>query len=152
MIGKKFGRLTIINSDVIRDSKGRLRYKCVCECGEFIEVDAYNMKSGKIKSCGCYRIEVGQINAAEKFKTVEGTHLSKIKSDALQRNNTSGVKGVSYEKSSNKWRAFISFKGKRHYLGRFVCKKDAIKARNEAEKKYFNPILDKYKVGDTTGE
>ena len=43
--------------------------------------------------------------------------------------NTSGVKGVSFDKSSNKWIATISIDGIRINLGRFDKKEDAIHVR-----------------------
>ena len=43
-----------------------------------------------------------------------------------------------------KWIAQIDFKGKHIQLGRFSKKEDAVKARKEAEKELFRPILKKY--------
>lgn len=62
----------------------------------------------------------------------------------LLKANTSGIKGVYYSKSKNKlgyWIAQISFDGKRHYLGCFKNKEDAIKARKEAEIKYHKEFV-----------
>lgn len=63
-----------------------------------------------------------------------------------QSNNTSGCTGVYWEKQCNKWRASITYKGKITHLGLFTNIEDAIKARQDAELKYFgeyrrcNPI------------
>lgn len=43
------------------------------------------------------------------------------------------IKGVTYDKSRNKWVARISINGKRIYLGRFDTIQEAEKARKEAE-------------------
>ena len=43
------------------------------------------------------------------------------------------IKGVTYDKSRNKWVARISINGKRIYLGRFDTIAEAEKARKEAE-------------------
>lgn len=56
----------------------------------------------------------------------------------LSKNNTSGHVGVSFQKKQNKWRAFISVKGKFVHLGTFNNIEDAIRARKEAEDKYYN--------------
>lgn len=53
----------------------------------------------------------------------------------LQSNNTSGVTGVSFY--NNMWNAEIRYNQKKYYLGSFDNKEDAIKARKEAEEKYF---------------
>ena len=55
----------------------------------------------------------------------------------LQSNNTSGIAGVGWHKSSNKWMAYIAINKKQIHLGLFSKKEDAIKARKEAEEKYF---------------
>ena len=51
--------------------------------------------------------------------------------------NTSGTTGVCFDKRSNKWNARIIFKGKCIHLGYFNAKEEAVKARQEAEIKYF---------------
>ena len=73
----------------------------------------------------------------------EGTSLSGIQRK-IPKTNKSGTKGVHLVKKTNKWKATISFKGEMIYLGCFSNKQDAIKAREEAEEKYFKPILEKY--------
>lgn len=51
--------------------------------------------------------------------------------------NTSGCKGVSWDSSRNKWMAHIKLNGKNKTLGRFLNFEDAVKARKQAEEKYF---------------
>lgn len=51
----------------------------------------------------------------------------------LHTNNTSGVVGVCWKKKEQKWTAQIVVNRKCIYLGLFKYKKDAIKARKEAE-------------------
>ena len=55
----------------------------------------------------------------------------------LNRNNTSGVIGVYWDKANKKWRAIIMINGKTKHLGYFINKEEAIKVRKEAEIKYF---------------
>lgn len=56
----------------------------------------------------------------------------------------SGVRGVFFNRRSGKWRAMLKFQGKDHYLGEYVKRDDAIKARQRAEEQYFAPLLEKY--------
>ena len=56
---------------------------------------------------------------------------------AIGRNNKSGYKGVSWDKTNKKWRAGIKAKGKSVSLGSFNSKKDAARAYNEAAKKAY---------------
>ena len=63
-----------------------------------------------------------------------------------QVNNTSGFKGVYYDKARDKWRAQIMVHQKQHNLGRFDDKVEAARVYNKAAKKHFgefawlNPI------------
>lgn len=62
---------------------------------------------------------------------------------SVYKNNTSGVAGVLFNKSKNKWEASIQVNKKRIYLGTFINKEDAINARKEAEEKYFGEFAPK---------
>ncbi|MDN0103053.1 HNH endonuclease signature motif containing protein [Yersinia enterocolitica] len=53
-----------------------------------------------------------------------------------QKNNSSGVTGVSFDKENSKWCAYISRFGKYTMLGRFDSRTEAISVRREAEMKY----------------
>lgn len=46
------------------------------------------------------------------------------------------------KKRYGRWRAYIGHKGKQIFLGEFSSKEDAIRARKEGEKKYFNSVLE----------
>ena len=57
LTGKTFGRLTVIEfADRVYNNRGingRIRWKCLCECGEIIFVRGESLTCGKTKSCGC---------------------------------------------------------------------------------------------------
>ena len=55
----------------------------------------------------------------------------------MRKTNKSGVSGVHWNKSANKWRAAIKYKNKHINLGYFEKLEDAGKARKDAEMKYF---------------
>ena len=52
----------------------------------------------------------------------------------LSKANTSGVKGVSFLKGRNKWRASINLEGKKVNLGTFNTLQEAVTARQAGEK------------------
>lgn len=73
---------------------------------------------------------------------------SNLRNATVQQNNrnrrkfdnettTSPYKGVSWDKSLKKWRAWIRYDGKRKYLGVHEYEKAAALAYDEAAKKYF---------------
>ena len=53
MIGKRFGRYTVLE-EVPGSNSNHKKYKCICDCGTIKEVDGYYLRSGKIRSCGCW--------------------------------------------------------------------------------------------------
>ena len=54
-----------------------------------------------------------------------------------QRNSTSGIRGVYFDKSHNKWVAAITHYGKNIYAGLFPTAEEAAEARIALERKYF---------------
>ena len=64
------------------------------------------------------------------------TNSENVINRKIQSNNTSGYKGVSLIKKSNKWNAYIKTKNKRIHLGNYESKIDAAKAYNQASIKY----------------
>lgn len=63
------------------------------------------------------------------------THAENLRNSRLSCRNTSGVKGVCWDKGHKKWAAFISVSGKVHRLGRFSDKGDAARAYAEASRR-----------------
>ena len=61
----------------------------------------------------------------------------------LSINNTSGVRGVCWDKFYKKWRGVIMINGEQKHLGYFINIEDAIKVRKEAEIKYFGDFCGK---------
>ena len=55
----------------------------------------------------------------------------------IKINNTSGRTGVSYYCQTDRWEAYIGFKGEHIKLGYFLDFESAVKAREEAEIKYY---------------
>ena len=55
IIGKKFGRLTVLE---VFSENGRKKSKCQCECGNKTVVRIDLLKSNHTKSCGCLHKEI----------------------------------------------------------------------------------------------
>jgi hypothetical protein len=69
----------------------------------------------------------------------------------LYSHNTSGVSGVSWDKSHNKWEANIKLNRKKKFLGYFVNFEDAVQARRTAEIKYFGEYMPYEIIGEING-
>jgi hypothetical protein len=58
LLGKKFGRLTVVRMTAERSNKGSVRWLCVCRCGNHSVVVGDSLRCGETRSCGCLRIEL----------------------------------------------------------------------------------------------
>lgn len=56
---------------------------------------------------------------------------------AIQKNNTSGYKGVSWFHKRSKWVCSIKYNRKTIYIGTFDCKREAARAYNKKAKEIF---------------
>ena len=65
------------------------------------------------------------------------THKQNLRNKSLQCNSTSGIVGVSWSKTFNKWKSYIMIDNKYINLGLYDTKEDAIIARERAEIEYF---------------
>jgi HNH endonuclease len=56
LLNKKFGKLLAIEKTNKRKD-GKVIWKCLCDCGNIVEVVGKSLKNGTTKSCGCIRIK-----------------------------------------------------------------------------------------------
>ena len=70
MVGKKFGRLTVVSFD--RLEKHKTYWKCSCDCGLTVIANGNNLRSGNTKSCGCLRRERTRDRGLQNKKHGEG--------------------------------------------------------------------------------
>ena len=72
------------------------------------------------------------------------TNADNVQNKSVFRNNTSGSTGVTWDKRSKKWKAYISVRREKTILGYFTNICDAVAARKAADPK-FHP----FKPSDT---
>ncbi len=153
LVGKTFGRLLVLEETEKRDSDGAIIWKCQCQCVDktIMYVDTESLKSGNTRSCGCLVLENGYEsyygkNVFKRYGQEDKEHETQVTLYGQQPGvrNTSGVVGVSFDKSRQKWVAQIGFFGKHYYLGRYENIEDAIKMRKYAEKMTHEDFLSWY--------
>lgn len=149
LTGKRFGKLFVLSETNHRADEGSIVWQCKCDCGKIIEISSKRLVNGLAISCGCYQKERQKYSMKKlhnrQFK--ENTNIDLISKKQANSNSQSGVRGVHWCSSKNKWIASLSFK-KKIYKKAFNNKNDAIKYRKELEDKYFAPILKKYNKAD----
>lgn len=141
---QRFEKLTVIERSGSSEN-GRALWLCQCDCGNRIVTSATSLRRGESTSCGkCLTNE--RIEHARKDlltnKTIDGVQVplltKKVRSDS-----GTGHKGVHrrLRNGKEKFEVTITVKGKRKYIGTFTNINDAIKARQQAEKEYFDPYI-----------
>lgn len=140
-VGKRFGMLTVTAYDGKRE--GKHWWKCKCDCGNEATVSQSCLQNGHTTSCGC------QAKFPHEYRTlVDGTCVEVVRAAVERRtvfrSNTSGVRGVYWNKRNFKWTAQITFKGKTHYLGSYDTIREAEEARKRGEDRYFGEFLEDY--------
>jgi hypothetical protein len=79
LVGKKFGRLTVMTESPYRNSRDpQARWLCVCDCGKTTEVSGGNLRSGKTKSCGCTRYEPLKRRNLALFRNLTGQTFGRL--------------------------------------------------------------------------
>lgn len=146
--GQRFGRLVAV-FPTDKHSYHSVIWHCRCDCGGEADVSAINLRRKQTQSCGCLASENGKqvvqfALSARQSDYIDGTDVKQLLRP-LQSNNTSGITGVSYDKSVGLWKAYIQFKGVKYRLGGRMNKEDAVALRKEAEKQTHEKFLEWYK-------
>lgn len=76
LIGKKFGRLTVIDRAPNKNKK--VYWICQCECGATVRVRADQLTRGVTKSCGCLHKEVAVARGKANFKNLTNQRFGKL--------------------------------------------------------------------------
>ena len=68
MIGKRFGKLTVVEYYGKKGNRNKKHYLCQCDCGNTKVVSVDNLRSGHTQSCGCliHRESVRRIDLSNK--------------------------------------------------------------------------------------
>ena len=137
-VGKKINHLTLIkNLNKINKNYSKLAlFKC--DCGNVKEIVFTQVLNNEIKTCGCNQGNLSK-NAKEKKRN---SLIKRYSTKAIKSNKSTKICGIS--KIGNRYRVRIQVDKKSKHIGYFDDIESAIKARKEAEEKYFKPILDKY--------
>lgn len=141
---KRFGNLTVVEM-VGTNKYHNTLWKCICDCGNETVKSSHNLKTGDTTSCGCYQKmqqSKGQKKMLEKreAKKIENVYIPMLR-QRKREGTTSKYKGVYYNSKENRWKAAITLKYKKIFLGTFHTEEEAYKARLIAEKILHRPFL-----------
>ena len=143
LTGQRYGKLTVLAP--AENVGSRTAWLCRCDCGRETVVPTNRLRSGHTASCGC--LAPGREAGLPGLTYVDGTCVEMLAAKTVRSNNTSGVPGVDWLSSKQRWRAMICFKGKRYYLGCYARFEDAVKARKQAEETLHDQFVQKFAKG-----
>jgi len=102
------------------------------------------------------KLQLDEIPKAMQVDHIDGNRLNNTRSNLRlctpqqnaqnrkrHRNNTSGQKGVYFNKQKRKWSAYISENGKKKVLGRYHTLEEAAEVRKLAEEELFGEFMRK---------
>lgn len=69
VIGQRFEKLTVL-SDGPRNRAGRKMVTCLCDCGNTKDCEPRVLRSGHVKSCGCYQKQI--VSKISRARTTHG--------------------------------------------------------------------------------
>lgn len=141
--GQRFGRLTDLYPTDKRKN-GRVVWHCQCDCGNTIDLPISYLTSGDSLSCGCLKAYLDKYHLREDYdrKRVEGVAMPLFKGQEPRKDSSTGYRGVSHyltrKSKEERFRAWITVKGKRYYKSGFLTAEDAYyRGRLELEKEYL---------------
>lgn len=147
LIGRRFGRLEVVALSDKRGSRGSRTvpmWECRCDCGNITYKATDKLTNNELSMCADCAAKYAAKKMRQNAGFVDGTQISKLKSDKLISTNTSGCRGVYYDRHTGKWRARLKFKGKLMSFGTFSSFEEAVKARKQAEIDYFGDYLEEF--------
>jgi hypothetical protein len=107
LVGKRFGRLTVLSKAGMYN--GQQKWLCKCDCGNTTEVITSYLTTGDTKSCGCYKIDKVTKHGYSKTKLyrVYQSMLQRCQNPKAQEYERYGGRGISVCKE---WKEnFVSF-------------------------------------------
>jgi len=138
--GKLYWRISPTNTVKVGDRAGTVTFEGYRQVG--VDGQVYRehrviflMHHGYMPEYDCDHINRDRAdNRIENLREV--SRSCNMRNASISSRNTSGVTGVSWDKSNEKWLAQIRAEGRSIKIGRFEDFKDAVSARYEAEIKY----------------
>lgn len=145
LIGQRFGKLTVVELDGIRNQN--CYWRCKCDCGGEKVVLGAQLTSGKTRSCGCLLKEV----TAERNSThkMTGTRIYNRWAGMLQRcrdkrNRAYGGRGISVCKEWEKFETFYKWSMENGYDDTLSLDRIDVNGNYCPENCRWVPIEDQY--------
>lgn len=144
LIGLDFGRLHVVEL-----AEKTNCVVCDCQCGTktIVRVGDLTKQRKPTRSCGCLQRESAR-QAITEYRRVHKqplkmfhTNFDSIENLTPPKNNTTGRRGVSFNKHVGKYCAYLNVQKKRIHLGWSDTFEGAVEMRKAGEEKYYTPLI-----------
>lgn len=112
LVGEKFGKLSVIETDTKNPNKFRTYYNCMCECGNIVSVRSDALTYGNVKSCGCVSISKGEMRVREVLDKYHQNYTSQFTFDDCVYKYP-----LRFDFHLMDYNCCIEYDGKQHYVG-----------------------------------
>lgn len=111
LTGQRFGRLLVLSREgSFTSTKGskRVKWRCLCDCGNYICSHSNSLKTGNTSSCGCLAIESRIKHSMYETRPYSIWASMRSRCDLLDKeyNKRYGGRGITYQES---WKDFEVF-------------------------------------------
>jgi len=139
---KRFGKLVALEETEMRYQHSVV-WRCICDCGNEIEVSQQRLSMGNVKSCGCAKSETSASHT--KSWTIDDVNITKLlkNNESPKSDSKTGVRGVTQTKNG-KYRSQIKFQKKTYNLGMFSDLNEAGEAYKKARNIFRNDFIDQH--------
>jgi hypothetical protein len=108
LTGDKYGSLTVLEEAPKRRTSGGSRryWKCVCDCGEVVEVYHSNLRGGLVLTCGCSRgLLPKEVSQGPEYGSWWNMK-NRCDNPSCKDYKNYGGRGITYDES---WKDFLQF-------------------------------------------
>lgn len=129
VLGKKFGRLTVVK---LLEGSRPLKWLCKCDCGNEIMTVSVHLRSGDTTSCGCYHKEVTTTHGMYKSKEYKiwNSMIARCTNTNMKNYSDYGGRGIFVCERWMDFNNFISDMGTRPTDNHTIERKDNDKGYN----------------------
>lgn len=119
--GNRYGQLLVIeinqdryNKELLKTKKPHIYWKCVCDCGNYTEVESSHLLNGHTQSCGCVK-SLGEQRIAKLLKANNISFSTEVYFNDLRGYGNGLLRFDFAIIKNNKVSYLIEFNGKQHY-------------------------------------
>lgn len=133
--GNKYGRLTVLEQDLIRSKKAQQSYWiCQCECGNIVSIRGDHLRRQETVSCGCQKQSAGETIIENLLKENNIEYKKEYSFSDLKSIYKLRFDFALFEKNTQNLVCLIEFDGLQHFIETNYYFNDSLQQIQERDK------------------